>query len=174
MLARQLAIKKSPFDFPDFRPQLSIFDAIANPGLLGEHPGITSQIFDWPADVFLTRASSLKPTTANFLGWTWQDKRGFRQPTMKIAGNFADIALIQRVQPTKELRVFAVGFIECPRTNFDPIRYRMLDLRKSNLLLGLEFNRRRNVVFLRRASSSVQDLGRYMRLSRRHWKPGAE
>ena len=34
----------------------------------------------------------------------------------------------------------------------------MLDLHKSDLLLGLEFNRLGNVVFLRRASSSVPGL----------------
>lgn len=69
MLARVLAIKQRPFDFPDFWSTPGILDAIALPVLILEHRRITGKVVDLSADVFLARSLSFERASRRLFVW---------------------------------------------------------------------------------------------------------
>ena len=166
-LVDRLSPERSPFNFPNFRAAIGVFDTVALPVPLGEYGRISRKVTNAPAGISLTNSRyAARSSLFDRLRRVANDFR-FLQPTVEITGNFANESLTKCVQVIQELRVSSIKFVKRPRADLDAIGECMLDLVDSDLGFGLKLNLLRNVVFFRRVASSAQLFGRYIRLSRR-------
>ena len=163
----RLPPEQGPFDFPNFGAAIRIFDAVALPILLSEHRRVSRQIINPTAGIGF--ANSRNAAGAAVLRRLWRFANDFRsvQPAMEIAGYFTNEGFAELIQVVEELGVSPVEFVERPCAHADAIGQRMFDLVDGDLWFCLKLNLIRYVVFLRRASSSAQLFGRYIRLSSR-------
>ena len=86
---------------------------------------------------------------------------------MEVRRHLANERLAVLIESIQELAIASVGFVEGP--GFDPnaVDERAIDQVQRDLLLGLELDLVRNVVFLRRDGSLAHSWGKYKRASSR-------
>jgi hypothetical protein len=86
-------------------------------------------------------------------------------PTMRIAGDFANKDLTTRLQSVEEFPVASIELVECPSRYAHAIAQGTIDLIQRDLRLGLELDLVGHVSFFRRAGSFAHSSGKYTRLS---------
>lgn len=151
----RLPPETGPFDFPYFRTTVGVFNAVALPALLCEYWRVSCQVIDAAAGIRFT--NSRNAARSAVLGRFRRRANDFRlaQPTMKIAGYFANERLAKFIQVVEELGVSSVKFVERPRAHTNAIGQRVFDLVDGDLWLGFKLNFIGHVVFLRREASSA-------------------
>ncbi len=120
--AEDLAIatqpERSAFDFPDRRTSLGVFDMNALPGLAHHDARIAAEGLDVAVD------------RAGFATW-------IAEPAVKVAADFADVALLELFESRQEIGTTGVPFVESEPTECDAVGQSVADLVKRNIVFGL-------------------------------------
>lgn len=163
----RLAPTGMPFDFPNLRPTARILDAIPLRFLLDEVGRVADQV------LYFTSASGatcqagivLRSSCPAFPGFSQHS--GPSEPDVEVRRHLANERLAALIESIQELTVASIGFVEGPGFDANAVDERAIDQVQRDLLLGLELDLVRNVVFLRRDGSLAHSWGKYKRASSR-------